>query len=82
MINKRERQEGGLRFNHKLKSSKEQQPLVSIITVVFNSENYIEKTINSVLNQTYSNCEYIIVDGCSTDGTIEIIKNYVIIPVF
>lgn len=76
MINKCEKQEGGLRVNEKIKSSTDRQPLVSIITVVFNSEEYIEKTINSVLEQTYDNCEYLIVDGCSTDRTIEIIKKY------
>jgi len=51
------------------------QPLVSIITVTYNAENYIEQTIQSVLAQTYPNIEYIIIDGCSTDSTLEIIKN-------
>ncbi|MEY4573355.1 MAG: hypothetical protein RLZ10_2639, partial [Bacteroidota bacterium] len=50
---------------------------VSIITVCYNSVITIEKTILSVLNQTYGNIEYIIVDGGSTDGTIEIIKKNV-----
>ena len=50
--------------------------LVSIITVCYNSESTIEKTIKSVLNQTYSNIEYIIVDGKSTDSTMEIVKKY------
>lgn len=49
---------------------------ITIITVVFNSVNLIEETINSVLNQTYTNIEYIIIDGCSTDGTIEVINKY------
>ncbi|WP_276499665.1 glycosyltransferase family 2 protein [Pontibacter litorisediminis] len=52
------------------------QPLVSIITIVFNGEKFLEQTIQSVINQTYPHIEYIIVDGGSTDGTIEIIKRY------
>lgn len=51
-------------------------PLVSIITVVFNGEKHLEQTIKSVLEQTYANIEYIIIDGKSTDGTIKIIKKY------
>ena len=50
--------------------------LVSIITPCYNSEKTIEKTIKSVLNQTYKNIEYIIIDGKSTDDTLNIIKKY------
>jgi glycosyltransferase involved in cell wall biosynthesis len=51
-------------------------PLISIITVVFNGANLIEDTILSIINQTYKNIEYIIIDGGSTDGTVDIIKKY------
>jgi glycosyltransferase involved in cell wall biosynthesis len=49
---------------------------ISIITVVYNGEKYLEDSIKSVINQTYSNIEYIIIDGGSTDGTLDIIKRY------
>lgn len=51
-------------------------PLISIVTVSYNAVSTIEQTILSVINQTYSNIEYIIIDGDSTDGTINIIKSY------
>ena len=57
-------------------NSKNDCPLVSIITIVFNGEKSIERTIKSVLNQNYSNIEYLIVDGGSSDGTINIIRKY------
>ena len=53
-----------------------QDPKVSIITVVYNGVTHLEQTINSVINQTYNNIEYIIIDGGSTDGTVELIKKY------
>ncbi len=49
---------------------------VSIITVTFNSEKYLEHTILSLLEQTYKNIEYIVIDGKSTDNTMSIIKKY------
>jgi glycosyltransferase involved in cell wall biosynthesis len=51
-------------------------PLVSIITAVYNGEKYLTETIESILNQSYSNLECIIIDGKSTDNTVEIIKKY------
>ena len=50
---------------------------VSIITVVYNGAKTIEHTIQSVLNQSYKNIEYIIIDGLSTDGTQKIIEKYI-----
>jgi len=50
------------------------KPLFSIITVCLNSSQTIEKTIQSVLNQTCSNYEYIVIDGVSNDGTLEIVR--------
>lgn len=49
---------------------------VSIITVCYNAENSIEETILSVINQTYKNIEYIVIDGASTDRTVDIIEKY------
>lgn len=49
---------------------------ISIITICFNSEKTIEDTIKSVLNQTYTNYEYLIIDGLSKDNTLNIIKSY------
>ena len=51
-------------------------PKVSIITVVYNDREHIECTIKNVLKQIYPNIEYLIVDGGSSDGTLEIIKRY------
>lgn len=67
---------GGLRKQGILKENQLDKPLISVITVVFNGEQFLEKTIQSILNQTYHNIEYIIIDGGSSDGTIDIIKKY------
>lgn len=50
--------------------------LVTILTVAYNAEKTISRTIESVLNQTYENIEYIIIDGASVDKTVKVAKNY------
>ena len=50
-------------------------PLVSVIIPLYNTEKYIEKAINSVINQTYTNWQLIIIDDCSTDSSLEIVMN-------
>ena len=49
---------------------------ISLITVVYNNEDSVEDAINSVLNQNYDNIEFIVVDGKSKDGTLDIIDSY------
>ena len=56
--------------------SRYQKPLVSIITVTLNSAKFLEQAFRSVENQTYKNLEYIVIDGKSTDGTLDIIKKH------
>ncbi|RZK92695.1 MAG: glycosyltransferase, partial [Pedobacter sp.] len=51
-------------------------PKLSVITIVYNNAKDIERTMFSVLNQSYKNIEYVIIDGASTDGTLNIIKKY------
>lgn len=55
---------------------KERSDIVTVVTVVYNGKSFIEDTIKSVLNQTYPYIEYLIFDGGSTDGTVDIIKKY------
>lgn len=61
---------------YKFSKKVNQQELVSIITPTYNSSEFIEETIYSVLNQTYENWELILVDDCSSDNTIKLISNF------
>ncbi|KAA0893319.1 glycosyltransferase family 2 protein [Oryzomonas rubra] len=58
------------------KSAIGRQPAITIITVVYNGVEHLEDTITSVLGQTYKNLEYIVIDGGSTDGTVDVIRKY------
>lgn len=68
--------EGGLRTKGYFKRSFPQKPIITVINVVFNGEDYLEETIESVINQSYDNVEYIVIDGASADGTSDIIKKF------
>ncbi len=70
------KKEGGWRTSEVPKQRLPGKPLVTIITVVFNGATTLEDTIRSVLQQTYENIEYIIIDGGSSDGTLDIIRKY------
>ena len=68
--------EGGLRLKGQYKQSLKDKPLITIITVVYNNEKTLERCIKSVLEQTYENIEYILIDGGSSDGTLDVIKKH------
>ena len=51
-------------------------PKITLVTACFNSERFLDRTIRSVLDQGYPNLEYIVIDGGSTDGSLEIIQRY------
>jgi glycosyltransferase involved in cell wall biosynthesis len=68
--------EGGLRTKNIFKKTEADKPLITIITAVLNNEKYLEESILSLHNQKYENYEHIILDGGSSDKTIDIIKKY------
>jgi glycosyltransferase involved in cell wall biosynthesis len=68
--------QGGLHTKGYFKTNYKEKPLISIITVVLNGEKQLDRTIQSILNQTYNNIEYIIIDGGSIDRTSDIINKY------
>lgn len=68
--------EGGLRLRGSFKRNEIGAPLVTVITVVYNNRETIGQCIQSVLNQSYKNIEYIVIDGNSTDGTLDEILHF------
>jgi hypothetical protein len=70
------RTEGGLRKKGSFRQTAESRPLISVVTVVLNGEKYLEQTIQSVVNQPYENLEYLVIDGGSNDGTLDILRQY------
>jgi len=68
--------EGGLRIEGNNKRLHKNKPLVSVITIVYNGAEEIESTIRSIIKHASELIEYIIIDGGSTDGTLDIIKKY------
>jgi glycosyltransferase involved in cell wall biosynthesis len=70
-------EKGGTRsLNGQFRKRMDNAPLISVITIVLNGERYLERTIKSVIGQGYPNFEYIIIDGNSTDHTLDIIRKY------
>ena len=70
------KKEGGRRVRGDLKQSLPNLPLVTVITVVFNAGATLDHTIRSVNEQTYDNVEHIIIDGGSTDATLNVLRKY------
>ncbi len=68
--------QGGTRLDGQSPLKQAGLPVVSVITVVYNSLSLIEKTITSIIEQTYPNIEFIVIDGGSSDGTVELIRLY------
>ncbi len=68
--------EGGMRLQESCNQSANKSPLITVITVVFNSAVTLEKSILSVIKQTCDDMEYLVIDGGSNDGTIDILRKY------
>jgi glycosyltransferase involved in cell wall biosynthesis len=70
------RAEGGRRLRGERPGGTADQPLVSVVTVVYNGSRHIEEAIRAVAAQTYPHVEHIVIDGGSTDGTLDILESY------
>lgn len=66
--------EGGAQSRGVIKHGTGEKPLISVITVVFNGETFLEATLRSCIGQTYPNVQILVIDGGSKDGTIEVIR--------
>lgn len=69
-----ERQEGGVRRHRELKQNEPGKPLISIITATYNAARFLPDTIRSIRAQGYANIEWIVIDGGSTDATVDMLK--------
>jgi hypothetical protein len=67
---------GGKRLRGEAKRGTSEFPLISVVTVVLNARDEIEETIQSVLEQDYPNLEYVVLDGESTDGTLQVVEAF------
>ena len=66
-----------LYYTHKYTENKNfNKPLVSVIMPVYNAEEFLDKSVSSVINQTYKNLEILLIDDCSTDNSYNILKEY------
>ena len=72
----RRRAEGGRRLSGEDPRAVPDRPLVTVVTVCFNAARTLAQCVDSVLTQTYPNVEYVVVDGSSDDGTVELLERY------
>ena len=68
--------EGGVYINNPKKISRIDMPLISVLIVTYNADDYLEEALKSIFSQTYENIELIVIDGASTDKTVKILEKY------
>jgi len=71
-----ETKSGGMRMKGVLRENSLHRPLVTVVTAVFNGQPYLEGCLESVLRQDYPNIEHIVMDGGSSDGTLDVLRHY------